>query len=306
VPHFEVAFERVPSEGSVVVDTEGRAVGLVSDETSVLPIEAWGPAPTWSMWLENTRAAAAAEVRELRTALGKPGLLTALTDGSGRLYAVLLSRTTSQSELTLQQGTCPQTAKVSWEPFRVNDWYDHRSRALMQFIDKNDLDIGLSMSTVELSTTCSGEELHLDGADPVLHQARVGKTSQTMSASASPSAPVAPNAPASASAARRAESAGPDERTWRARFVAARDELERFEAQLREKQRFIDEADHTVRRASLHRRAAFTLAPGERDLYDQYKKDLENADEQRAAIKRRQEDLEREASFAGVPREWRR
>src|SRR5205807_8859037 len=123
----------------------------------------------WAELEQRTRPAAATELRELSRALQKPALAFALVDANGVLHAVLLSRSTAATELKLGRKGCSPAVKVTWEPFRVASWYDARGRALMQFIDKNDLDIGLSMTTVEVpGEGCSGEELRLEGADPLL------------------------------------------------------------------------------------------------------------------------------------------
>ncbi len=297
VPHFEVAFDRVPPAGALVLDAQGRAVGLVTDATLVLPIDALGPSPSWAKLEERAKPAVAAEVAALRHALEKPGLAMALIDKTGTLNAVLLSRTKTDE---VKVGGC--TVNPQWEPFRMNAWFDAAGRELFQFIDKHDLDIGLFMSTV--AVPCSaGAELRLEGAAGALQQVPVGKTEQTMAATPRADAP----APAEKPAERPAEKGltAADERMWRSRYRALADERERFEQELRAKQRFIDDADAATRRRAV-RHVGPVLTPEERERYDQYKRDLEQAEEGRSVFRRREDDLEREASNQSVPREWRR
>jgi hypothetical protein len=193
VPHLEAAFDRLPPPGSVVVDTRGRAIGLTADATLVLPIEAVGPSAAWAKWVERSRPAVADEVARLRRALDRPALVTALVDPSGVLYAVLLARVPA-SEVKLEG--CG-AVRPAWEPFRMNAWFDAWTRDLFQFIDAHDLDIGLSMSMV--AVPCRGAaELRLEGADPALGQAMVGKTEQVMAATAAGAPAVPKQGPAAA------------------------------------------------------------------------------------------------------------
>ncbi|MBL8957857.1 MAG: trypsin-like peptidase domain-containing protein [Myxococcaceae bacterium] len=288
VPHFEVAFDRLPKPGSVVIDAQGRAVGLTTDETLVQPFEV---APLE----ERAKAAVAQEVSALRRALQQPVLAAALVDANGALHAVLLSRT-KVDEVKLEGGC---TVSPSWEPFRMTAWFDAAERELFQFIDKHDLDIGLFMSTV--AVTCGGggaTELKLEGA---AGQIEVSKTDQVMTATAKEGAP--PPKPLPRPPAKALTSA--DEQLWRSRYRALRDGREQLERTLREKQRFIDDADTATRRRGM-RDGYPPLTPDERVRYDQYRRDLEQAEEQRAVFRRMEDDLEREASSVSVPREWRR
>lgn len=305
VPHFEAAFDKVPAPGSIVLDANGAVLGLTTDAVHVLPLDVL--LPSWGALQQNAKAAVAKEVATLRRALGKPGLVTALVDKNGTLHAVLLSYTAAP-RVTL--GGCDVELEPAWEKFRLNAWLDEPTRDLFQFLDAHDLDIGLSMSTVAVpSTACGSAELYLDGADPLLHSAPIGKTDKAMAVTTDSETASAPPPPAPPRGKQPGELDATDERIWRGRFSALREERELFERDLRAKQRFIDDADRAVRRSGFRYGGGVVLpvlTPEEKERYDQYKRDLEEGAKVRAEFQRRLDDLEREASNASVPREWRR
>ncbi len=304
VPHFEAAFDKVPAPGSIVLDAKGAVLGLTTDAVHVLPLDVL--LPSWGALLQNAKPALAKELATLRRALGKPGLVTALVDKNGTLHVVLLSYTAAP-RVTL--GGCNVELEPAWEKFRLNAWLDEPTRELFQFLDAHDLDIGLSMSTVAVPTAaCGTGELFLDGADPLLHAAPIGKTDKAMAVTADSEKALAPPPPAPPRGKQPGELDATDERIWRGRFSALREERELFEKDLRAKQRFIDDADRAVRRSSFRYGGGVVLpvlTPEEKERYDQYKRDLEEAARERAEFQRRLDDLEREASRASVPREWR-
>lgn len=307
VPHYEVAFERVPAEGAPLVDAQGHAIAVVAGDSLALPVEALEASRAWLELERRAKPAIAAEARKVKKALERPGLAAALLGTDGRLRAIVLSRTAGAAPLTFRLKDCARTVMPAWEPFRVAAWFEPRGRTLFAYLDKHDLDIGLSMSTVEVpSSGCPATELVLDGADPLFATAPITKTAQPMTVtSAAPAVPTVVPVPVGA---QPAEASAPvaDERVWRDRFRALRSEQEKLETELRDKQRFIEQCDRGVRRTSFRSGAMMVLSPEDRDRYDQYKRDLDNADADRAAFQRKLDDLEREASNASVPREWRR
>jgi len=291
IPQYRLALDGTVRPGEPVLDPGGRVVAVVRDDAWAVPIEALGA--RWDTVVEASRARALKEARELDAALRYPSLATAVQEPGGATFALVISRSTAPV-LTLHRGSCAIAVRPPWQPLRTSEWIDADSRALFRFLDEHSLAGGLFGAVLELPAGgCSEPEVSLDGARAPLQRFRVAAVAARPGSSAAAVSPPrleAPSAPAPAAAL--------DEAQWRGRFRKLAEQRASVERLVEQKRWYVDEVERLVSRAA--------MTAAQRDRLVAAKAELAEAEARRAALDRELSDLEREASFAGVPREWRR
>jgi hypothetical protein len=95
---------------------------------------------------------------------------------------------------------------------------------------------------------------------------------------------------------------GQDEETWRKRFREAKAQVDGFDERLDDAKAAVAKGEYEINRHLAMYKTPGPPPPG----YEDAKRFVDGADDERKAISSALEDLEREAANAGVPLEWRR
>jgi hypothetical protein len=95
---------------------------------------------------------------------------------------------------------------------------------------------------------------------------------------------------------------GQDEQTWRKRFREAHALVDGFEERLEDAKAAVAKGEYELNRYLAMNKRPGPMPPG----YEDAKRFVDGADDERKAVNSALEDLEREAANAGVPLEWRR